>query len=52
MELEEEVEFEFKKLKVGDVELDDELEFLEVNFGEVIINVVCLIVEGDSSLTG
>jgi splicing factor 3A subunit 1 len=51
-EPEEEVEPEPKKLKVGDVELDDESEFLEANPGEATINVVCPTVEGDSSLTG
>ena len=37
---------------MGDVELDDESEFLEANPGEATINVVCPTVEGDSSLTG
>ena len=51
-EPEEEVEPEAKKLKIGEVELDDESDFLEANPGAATIKVVCPQVDGDGKLTG
>lgn len=51
-ELDEDAEPEAKKLKIGEVELDDEADFLAANPGEATIRVVCPTVDGDNSLTG
>jgi len=51
-EPDEDAEPEAKKLKIGEVELDDEADFLAANPGEVTIRVVCPTVDGDNSLTG
>lgn len=49
---EEEPAPEPKKLKVGEVELDDEDDFLEANPGQATINIVCPTVAGDKVLQG
>jgi len=50
--MQEEIEPEPKKLKVGSVELDDESDFLSAHAGSAVIKVICPQVEGNSNLTG
>lgn len=50
--VQEETEPEPKKLKVGSIELDDEIEFLEAHPGSAVIKILCPKVEGNEDLTG
>lgn len=50
--MQEEIEPEPKKLKVGSVELDDESEFLDAHPGSAMIKVICPQIEGNTNLTG